>query len=102
MQVYDMPKSRAVKKMWWLKQFALVLLASFYLYVGICLLISAYRLEEPFPFILTFFASNFVILISAALLFGFVFRIITALRTPRAADPAVDENEEGNRESELK
>ena len=63
--------------LWWIKQIALVVLGGFYLFFGIQLLISAYQLNNPFSFILTFFASNFIILISGALLVGFVYRIIT-------------------------
>jgi hypothetical protein len=62
--------------LWWIKQLALVVLGGFYLFFGIQLLISAYQLNNPFSFILTFFASNFIILISGALLVGFVYRII--------------------------
>ncbi|MBU4319310.1 MAG: hypothetical protein KKF30_18785 [Proteobacteria bacterium] len=36
----------------------------------------AFSLKEPIPFILTFFSSNFIILISLALLVGFSFRIV--------------------------
>jgi hypothetical protein len=62
--------------LWWAKQVALVVVGGFYLFFGIQLLISAYQLNNPFSFILTFFASNFIILISGALLVGFVYRII--------------------------
>jgi len=36
---------------------------------------AAYRLDDPFSFILTFFASNFIILISATLIFVFIYRM---------------------------
>jgi hypothetical protein len=67
-------------RLWWLKQIALVIVGGFYLYFGIHLLISAYQLKEPFSFILTFFASNFIILISGVLLFGFVYRLVLAYK----------------------
>ena len=57
---------------WWIRQIILVLIAGFYLIFGIQLLISAYQLNEPGTFILTFYASNFMILISGALLVGFI------------------------------
>jgi hypothetical protein len=49
----------------------------FFLIFGIHLLISAYQLKNPFWFIMTFFASNLIILISGALLVGFVFRMLS-------------------------
>ncbi|MBW2206183.1 MAG: hypothetical protein JRG79_04675 [Deltaproteobacteria bacterium] len=61
---------------WWIKHIALLLAGGFFLLFGINLLISAYQLNDPFSFMMTFFASNFIILISAALLLGFVMRII--------------------------
>ena len=53
----------------------LVLVAGFFLYFGIEILLGAFTLKEPFTFILTFFASNFIILISGALMIGFLFEI---------------------------
>ncbi|MBW1790611.1 MAG: hypothetical protein JRK53_29110, partial [Deltaproteobacteria bacterium] len=47
---------------------------------GIQLLIASYGLKDPFNFVMTFFASNLMILISAALLAGFIYRIVVALR----------------------
>ena len=60
---------------WWIKHIALLLAGGFFLLFGISLLIAAYRLKDPFTFVMTFFASNLIILISAALLVGFIFRI---------------------------
>ena len=42
---------------------------------GILILVSSYRLNEPYLFIMTFFASNFMILISATLVFIFAYRM---------------------------
>ena len=61
---------------WWTKQAILTIVACFFLGFGILLLISAYQLEDPFSFIMTFFASNLIILISGVLLVGFVLRMI--------------------------
>lgn len=69
-----------IDKIWWVKQILLIGLGGFYLYFGVHLLIASYQLNNPFSFLLTFFASNFIILISAALLIGFVYRLITAYR----------------------
>jgi len=65
---------------WWAWQIVLILLGSFFLYYGVELLISAYGLNDPYTFIMTFFASNFIILISAALIVGFVYRMVAVYR----------------------
>ena len=65
---------------WWIRQIILISLGSFFLYYGIELLISSYGLNDPYTFIMTFFASNFIILISATLIFGFAYRMITVYR----------------------
>jgi hypothetical protein len=65
---------------WWIRQIVLILLGSFFLYYGIKLLISSYGLKDPYTFIMTFFASNFIILISATLVFGFAYRMIAVYR----------------------
>lgn len=67
-------------KLWWIKQGLLLLLAGFFLMFGIDLLLAAYKLKDPFAFIMTFFASNLIILINGALLTGFVCRMITAYK----------------------
>ena len=54
----------------------------FFLVFGIILLISSYRLNDPFSFVLTFFASNLIILISAVILLGLVYRsVVAGMRT---------------------
>ena len=72
--------------LWWIRQIVLVLMGSFFLYYGIELLISSYKLDDPYSFIMTFFASNFIILISAALVFGFVYRMIIVYRHLKKTD----------------
>ncbi|MBW1766043.1 MAG: hypothetical protein JRJ02_10275 [Deltaproteobacteria bacterium] len=64
---------------WWIRQIIFALAGCFFLLFGIQLLISAYQLNDPFLFIMTFFASNLIILISGTLLVGFIFQMI-ALR----------------------
>ena len=71
---------------WWIRQVVLILIGAFFLYYGVQLLISSYDLKDPFIFIMTFFASNFIILISATLVFGFTYRIIMALRQSKKID----------------
>jgi len=66
---------------WWVRQILLLLAGLFFLGFGIIVLIAAYGLKDPFSFIMTFFASNLIILISAALIVGFIFRMVTAVRS---------------------
>ncbi|MGD2187483.1 MAG: hypothetical protein PVI71_15240 [Desulfobacterales bacterium] len=77
----------AVSTYWWIRQIILILIAGFYLIFGIQLLISAYQLNEPATFILTFYASNFMILFSAALLVGFIYRLVVAYRRSKKMPP---------------
>jgi hypothetical protein len=53
---------------------ALGILEVFFLLFGIYLLVLAYHLTDPLSFIMTFFASNLVILISAVFLLGLVLK----------------------------
>ena len=71
---------------WWIRQVILILIGAFFLFFGVQLLISAYKLKDPYSFIMTFFASNFIILISAALIIGFAYRMVTAYRQSRNTD----------------
>jgi len=71
---------------WWVRQVVLILIGVFFLLFGIQLLISAYQLKDPFSFLMTFFASNFIILISATLVVGFAYRMISAYRQSKNKD----------------
>jgi hypothetical protein len=71
---------------WWIWQVLLILVGSFFLYYGIQLLISAYSLKDPYTFLMTFFASNFIILISAALVIGFAYRMISVYKHSKKSD----------------
>lgn len=73
---------------WWVRQALLTLAACFFLLFGIHVLISAYTLKDPYSFIMTFFASNLIILISATLLLGFVLRMIRVYRLSKETDAA--------------
>jgi cytochrome b561 len=68
------------KVVWWSMSAASVILSIFFLFMGIQLCLASYRLDHPHQFILTFFASNLIILISIAILAGVVVRIIARLR----------------------
>ena len=65
---------------WWIRQVILSLAGCFFLIFGIQVLKAAYQLEDPGYFVMTFFASNLMILISATLLLGFVFRMVRAFK----------------------
>ena len=80
-------ETTGVSTYWWIRQFILILIAGFYLVFGIQLLISAYQLNDPATFILTFYASNFMILFSAALLVGFGYRLVATYRRSKKAPP---------------
>ena len=64
-----------LRTLWWIRQVILVLAGCFFLLFGIHILIAAYHLNDPFWFVMTFFASNLIILISAVLLIGFAVKI---------------------------
>ena len=68
---------------WWVRQAILVLVGFLFLGFGILMLISAYKLKDPYSFIMAFFASNLMILISATLVLGFVLRMVKVYRLSR-------------------
>ncbi|MGW8221947.1 MAG: hypothetical protein ACWGP1_07350 [Syntrophobacteria bacterium] len=73
---------------WWTVAAASAILSIFFLFVGISLCRAAYNLEHPYQFILTFFSSNLIILISVAILLGVVLRMIGRLRQGQSPAPA--------------
>jgi hypothetical protein len=79
-----------VSRYWWVRQVILIVIAGFYLAFGIQLLISAYKLNNPSYFIFTFFASNFMILFSGALMVGFIIRMVTTYRHVQNLNPPDD------------
>ena len=58
----------------------LALLGGFFILFGVHLLLASYCLSDPFSFVMTFFASNLIILISGVLVVGFVLRIVHSCR----------------------
>ena len=60
----------------WIKYGALLILSSFFLVFGIHILVASYRLNDPFSFLMTFFASNLIILISGVGVAGFLIRLV--------------------------
>ncbi len=65
---------------WWVLSTASALLSGFFLFLGINLCQASFQLGHPHQFILTFFASNLIILISAVILAGVIVRVIARLR----------------------
>ena len=65
----------------WIQEGILSAACVFFLLFGIHLMIAAYGLNNPFWFIMTFFSSSLIILISATLLLGFILRMIRRYRT---------------------
>jgi len=65
---------------WWSCQAGLVMIDGFFLVFGIQLCIQAYFLDDPYFFILTFFSSNLIILISVVILIGLVINMISVYR----------------------
>jgi hypothetical protein len=68
---------------WWIRQVILVVVGCFFFVFGINVLIAAYQLNDPFTFIMTFFASNLIILISVTLVAGFVIRMVRSYKDSR-------------------
>ena len=62
--------------MWWIKHIIICLLSGFVLLFGVQMLISAWKLKNPYEFFMCFISSNLVILIGAALFFGIIYRMI--------------------------
>jgi hypothetical protein len=58
-----------------IKYGGLLLISIFFLIFGVHVLISAYQVNDPFVFVMTFFASNFIILISASIALGLSIRL---------------------------
>jgi len=85
---------------WWIIQVILTLAGSFFLFFGIHLLIVAYRLKHPSWFIMTFFASNLIILISATILIGIIYRMIRFHREQRNRGESLTD-ETGNQKLEI-
>ena len=71
---------------WWIRQVVLLLAGCLFLFFGIQLLIGAYQLKDPSWFIMLFFSSNLIILISATILVGIIYRMITFRRGYKSGD----------------
>ncbi len=65
---------------WWSFHLLVIAACLFFGFFGINLLIASYKLSSPHYFVLTFFASNFIILISGAILTGFCIRVYQRIK----------------------
>jgi uncharacterized membrane protein YcjF (UPF0283 family) len=72
-----------MKYVWWIVQTLLMLVSVFFFLFGIDLLMAAYGLEDPFSFIMTFFAASFILLISAALVITCLIKMIRVFKRIR-------------------
>jgi len=76
-----------VKNLWWWGKRIVGVIAGFlFLVFGVEVLIGAYRLQDPFNFVLSFFAANLIILISLAIAVGLICQMVIRFRR---ADPPV-------------
>jgi len=66
--------------LWWIWQSILVIFCGFFLVLGIQILIKSYQLDNPLYFMMIFFSSNLIILISLVLMVGFLYRMIGVYR----------------------
>ncbi len=67
----------------WIKQIAIACLSLLFLAFGVYLLLAAYGMKNPLEFIMTFFASNLIILISLVGVSYPVVRIFMHLKSLR-------------------
>ena len=72
-----------MKYFWWIGQVLCLLIALFFIVFGIDLIRGAYGLNDPFSFIMTFFAASFIILISLTLSLVFTIKMIRVYRRLR-------------------
>ena len=70
----------------YVKNIILTFVATGFSLFGVYVLVFAYSLNDPFSFILSFFAASLIILISLALVAGFVTRIILTYKTENQND----------------
>lgn len=71
----------------WIKYGAFLALSGLFLVFGIHLLAASYRLNDPFSFVMTFFASNLMILISAVGVIASVIRMVQLYRGKEQQEP---------------
>jgi len=65
---------------WWLKNILIALFSLLFLVFGIHALMSAYSMKNPYEFIMYFFSSSLIILISIVGIIYPAFRVLAALK----------------------
>lgn len=83
-----------MKYSWWCIQCIMILLSIFFTIFGIDLLIGAYSTSNPFTFIMVFFSSSLIILISLTILIGIIIKIIRVYKSLKS-NPE-DQNNQNN------
>jgi len=71
----------------WLKNISLAVAALFFLLLGVDLLVASYSLANPLAFIVTFFASSLIILISLTGLIFCIFSLGRLLHEGKGESP---------------
>jgi hypothetical protein len=66
---------------WWAFHILVLLICAGFLILGINMLRGAYGMQYPLNFFIAFFGSSMMILISGALVVGFVIKMILRLRS---------------------
>ncbi|WP_320042621.1 hypothetical protein [uncultured Desulfobacter sp.] len=79
-----------MKYFWWIAQVLCFLISIFFFVFGIDLIRGAYGLDDPFSFIMTFFAASFIILISLAFSLVFLIKMIRVYRCLRPSKAQED------------
>ena len=90
-----------MKYSWWFFQVLMILLSIFFTIFGIDLLIGAYSLNNPFTFIILFFSSSFIILISLTLFIVFIIKIVRMYKYLKTT-PENQDQSDSNKESTIK
>jgi TRAP-type C4-dicarboxylate transport system permease small subunit len=72
--------ARMMRYTWWIFQLAMTLACVFFLVFGIDILKDAYRLKDPFSFIMTFFSASFIILFSITIAVICIIKMVRVYR----------------------
>lgn len=87
MKMENRPDNQATPGLlWWLRQIVFTGIAAFFTAFGTCQLYNAYRLGDPFSFIMSFFGSSLMIMISVVMVLGFIIRMRQAMRPGQQRD----------------
>lgn len=81
-----------MKYLWWTAQVLCILISLFFLVFGVDLIRGAYGLNDPFSFIMTFFAASFIILISLTLVLVFIIKMIRVYRRLKPSQAQEDKS----------